>query len=125
MNEASVRRQVGGADVMAAQIRHLLKLIERDHVTIQVLPFSAGAHPSMRTGFTLLRFPEGFDDMDRVYLENNNGGVWQEVLEHVAEYSATFERLHSLAISPEESRALLASLVQHLREQAIGDHHGL
>ncbi|MFC4858578.1 Scr1 family TA system antitoxin-like transcriptional regulator [Actinophytocola glycyrrhizae] len=117
LNEAVVRRQVGGEAVMAEQIRHLLELSEREHISIQVLPFSAGAHPGMKTGFTLLRFPEGFDDMDCVYLENNNGGVWQEVLEHVAEYSATFERQRSMALSPQETSALLASLIQNLRER--------
>lgn len=111
LNEAVIRRQIGGEAVMAEQIRHLITLSERDHIDIQVLPFSAGAHPGMKTGFTLLRFPEGFDDMDCVYLENNNGGVWQEVLEHVAEYSATFERQCSIALSPEETRELLVSLI--------------
>jgi transcriptional regulator with XRE-family HTH domain len=111
LNEAVVRRQVGGEAVMAEQMRHLVSLSELDHVTIQLLPFSAGAHPGMKSGFTLLRFPEGFDDMDCVYLENNNGGVWQEVLEHVAEYSTTFERQSSMALTPEETRALLASLI--------------
>lgn len=111
LNEAVIRRQVGGEAVMSKQIRHLVTLSKEEHIEIQVLPFSAGAHPGMKTGFTLLRFPEGFDDMDCVYLENNNGGVWQEVLEHVAEYSATFERQCSMALSAEETRALLVSLI--------------
>lgn len=111
LNEAVLRRQVGGETVMSEQIRHLLTLSEKSHIEIQVLPFSAGAHPGMKTGFTLLRFPEGFDDMDCVYLENENGGVWQEVLEHVARYSEVFEQLCEMALSPEETRALLASLI--------------
>lgn len=111
LNEAVVRRQVGGAALMTPQIRHLVDLSERDHVTIQILPFSAGAHPGMKTGYTLLRFPEGFDDMDCVYLENNNGSVWQEVHDHVAEYSATFERQRAIALSPADSRAWLTSLI--------------
>lgn len=111
LNEAVVRRQVGGAAVMAAQIRYLVELSARDHVTIQVLLFDAGAHPGMKTGFTLLRFPEGFDDMDCVYLENNNGSVWQEVHDHVAEYSATFDRQRALALSPADSRAWLTNLI--------------
>ena len=111
LNEAVVRRQVGGTAVMTEQIRHLVELFELEHVTIQILPFSAGAHPGMKTGFALLRFPEGFDDMDCVYLENNNGSVWQEVHDHVAEYSATFERQRAMALSREESRAWLTSLI--------------
>lgn len=111
LNEAVIRRQVGGEAVMSEQIRHLVALSEKEHITIQVLPFSAGAHPGMKTGFTLLRFPDGFDDMDCVYLENENGGVWQEVLDHVARYTEVFERVRSMALSPEETSALLASLI--------------
>lgn len=111
LNEAVVRRQVGGATVMAAQIRYLVDLSTRDNVTIQVLPFSAGAHPGMKTGFTLMRFPEGFDDMDCVYLENNNGCVWQEVHDHVVEYSTTFRRQQSLSLSPEDTREWLTNLI--------------
>lgn len=109
LNEAVIRRQVGGPMVMAEQIRHLLALSER--ITVQVLSFSTGAHPGMKTGFTLLRFPEGFDDMACAYVENENGGVWQEGLDHVARYSEVFEQISSMALSPEDTRALLASLI--------------
>jgi transcriptional regulator with XRE-family HTH domain len=111
LNEAVIRRQIGGEAVMAEQIQHLITLSRKEHITIQVLPFSAGAHPGMKTGFTLLRFPEGFDDMDCVYLENENGGVWQEVLDHVTRYSEVFERLSAMALSQEETSALLVSLI--------------
>lgn len=111
LNEAVIRRQIGGETVMAEQIKHLIDLSEKEQITLQVLPFSAGAHPAMKTGFTLLRFPEGFDDMDCAYLENENGGVWQEVLDHVARYSEVFERISSMALTPKETTALLASLV--------------
>jgi transcriptional regulator with XRE-family HTH domain len=110
LNEAVIRRQVGGKKVIAKQMRHLVQLSDLDHVTIQVLPFSVGAHPGMKTGFTLLRFPQGFDDMDCVYLENDNGGVWQEATDHVGRYSEVFDRLRTSALSPEKTRALLASL---------------
>lgn len=111
LNEAVVRRSVGGTDVMRDQLRHLRDLMEREHVTVQILPFSTGAHPGMKTGYTLLRFPEGYDDMDCVYLENDNGGVWQEMPEHVARYSEIFEGQRELALSQEKTRDLLISLV--------------
>ena len=111
LNEAVIRREVGGAAVLRGQLSRLLELSARPTVNIQVVPFSAGAHPGMKTGFTLLRFPEGFDDMDCVYLENDNGSVWQEVPEHVARYTTIFERLSSQALSPDETADLLTSLV--------------
>jgi hypothetical protein len=78
-------------------------------VTIRVLPFGAGAHPGMRAGFTLLRFPRGFEDMDRVYLESETGGQWQDNPEHVARYDEVFGRLQLMALDPADTRALLTS----------------
>jgi transcriptional regulator with XRE-family HTH domain len=111
LNEAVVLRPVGGEATMREQIRHLIDLAGRPKITLQVLPFKAGAHPSMKTGYTLLRFPEGFNDMDCVYLENDNGGVWQERPDHVARYTEVFTRQRSLALSPKNTVALLTSLV--------------
>ncbi|WP_291413751.1 helix-turn-helix transcriptional regulator [Actinophytocola sp.] len=110
LNEAVIRRPIGDEEVMREQLRHLLSLSERPNIDIQVLPFSAGAHPGMKTGFNLLRFPEGFDDMDCVYLENANGSVWQERPEDVAHYSDVFTRLQVQALSGDETRDLLGSL---------------
>jgi hypothetical protein len=75
------------------------------------MPFSVGAHPGMKTGYVLLRFPEGYNDVDCVYLENSNGGVWQERPDHVVRYTEIFTRQRSLALSPKNSLALLTSLV--------------
>lgn len=111
LNEAVIRRPVGSEDIMREQIGHLATQARRSHITIQILAFSAGAHPGMKTSFELLRFPEGFDDMDCVYLENSNGGVWQERQDHVVRYTEIFTRQRSLALSPEDTLALLTSLV--------------
>jgi transcriptional regulator with XRE-family HTH domain len=111
LNEAVIRRTIGSPETMADQLRHLLVLARRPNITIQVLPFSAGAHPGMKSSFTLLRFPEGFDDMDCVYLENENGAVWQERPSDIARYTAVFTRLRAAALSPEDTKALVDSLV--------------
>lgn len=111
LNEAVVRRPVGGESVMHEQIQHLIALAKRPNITIQILPFSVGAHPSMKTSFILLRFPEGFDDMDCVYLENFNGEVWQERPDHVANYTNVFTRQRSMALSSKKTVSLLTSLV--------------
>ena len=111
LNEAVVTRQVGGKATMRDQIQHMITMAQRPNITIQVLPFSAGAHPGMKTGYVLLRFPEGYDDVDCVYLENSNGGVWQERSDHVVRYTEIFTRQRSLALSPRSSLALLTSLV--------------
>ena len=62
LNEAAVRRAVGGADVMRAQVTALTAERERSNVTVQVLPFTAGEHPAMACGpFVLLDFPQAAD----------------------------------------------------------------
>ncbi|OZM75186.1 XRE family transcriptional regulator [Amycolatopsis antarctica] len=110
LNEAVLRRPVGGPEVMRAQCERLVQLAKRPNITVRVLPFEAGAHPGMKTPFTLLGFPEGFADLDCVYLENANGSVWQERPADIAHYTDVHERLQNLALSQRKSVALLASL---------------
>ncbi|MCP2169705.1 helix-turn-helix domain-containing protein [Goodfellowiella coeruleoviolacea] len=110
-NEAVVRRPVGGWEVMREQITHLIEMAKRPNITLQVLPFEVGAHPGMKSPFTLLRFPEGFDDMDCVYLENVVGGVWQERSSDIAEHVRVFQHMSRLALSVEDTAQLLYNLV--------------
>lgn len=78
----------------------------RPNIHLQVLPFSVGAHPGIKGPFMLLRFPEGFGDMDCVYLENENGDLWQErPWRHHPVY-----RLRSMALSSEETLTFLDNL---------------
>jgi hypothetical protein len=76
-----------------------------------VLPFAVGGHPGMKAPFTLLRFPEGYADMDCVYLENENGEIWQDRPEDIARYTEVFNHLRRLALSPEETVALVDMLM--------------
>lgn len=111
LSEAVLKWPVGGEDTMHNQLRHLAEMARRPKIHIQVLPFSVGAHPGMKCPFTLLRFPEGFDDMDCVYLENENGELWQERPSDIARYTEVFNRLRSIALSPEATVSLVDSLV--------------
>lgn len=113
-DEAVVRRVVGGLDTMRAQLNALVDASSRPNITIQVIPFEAGAHAGMKGGFSLLRFPEGFEDMDSVYLENQRGAVWQERPNDVDHYAGVFQRTSEQALSPEESVNLMDSLAKHL-----------
>lgn len=109
-SEAVIRRTVGGAEAMREQIRRLIDLSERPNITLQVVPFSSGAHAAMKGSFTMLRFPEGFADMDCVYLENETGEVWQERLGDIARYRDVFAMIKDQALSSGETRSLLDSL---------------
>ncbi len=111
MSEAALKWNVGGRDTMRGQVRHLAAMARRPNIHLQALPFSVGAHPGMKSPFVLLRFPEGFDDMDCVYLENENGELWQERPGDIARYTDVFSRLRSMALSLKETLSFLDSLV--------------
>ncbi|MBB6471411.1 helix-turn-helix domain-containing protein [Sphaerisporangium rubeum] len=107
VNEAAVRRPVGGADVMRAQLQHLIEMSRRPNVTLQVLPFSAGPHPAMDGGFVSLGFPEA-PDPDVVYLENQVGAVYLEERVAIDRYNLVFNHLRARALDPDQTRNLLA-----------------
>ena len=109
MNEAVLHRQVGGPGVMAGQLAHIGQLAARPNVTVQVLPFTAGAHPAMLGSFTLMQFPDPAD-RDVVYLEAETGALYLEKPEDVRRYSLMIDYLRAQALGPAESRALIAQL---------------
>src|SRR5699024_11263169 len=69
LDEAAVRRPIGGREIMRGQLERLIELAEDyDNITLQVVPFAAGAHAAEAGSFTLLRYPE-FEVADLLYLE--------------------------------------------------------
>jgi transcriptional regulator with XRE-family HTH domain len=111
LDEAVVGRPVGGDAVMRAQIQHLVDRAELPNVTLQVLPFSAGAHAGMDGTFTILDFPEP-TDTDVVYAENATGGLFLEKADELRKYVFIFDHIRAAALRPEESVALLADLAK-------------
>ncbi len=111
LGEGALHQAVGGADVLAGQIGHLAKLSsEFPSVTIQVLPFSAGARAAAGGGsLAILRFPDA-PSLGVVYLEALSGGVYLESQEEVARYVRAFALLRAAALSPAESARLLRNL---------------
>src|SRR5258708_25490213 len=77
LNEAAIRRVVGGAEVMRGQLVHIAEMAERQRISVQVLPFKVGAHPAMDGSFIILGFPEA-PDPDVVYLESQTGSLYLE-----------------------------------------------
>ncbi|MFA1551362.1 helix-turn-helix domain-containing protein [Actinomadura chokoriensis] len=113
LNEAVVRRVVGGRAVMRGQIEHLLKMAKLRNVTLQVLPFSTGEHGAMHGSFSLLEFPAP-DDPDKVYLEQQIGGVYSQKPDEVAGYKLIFGHLRAQALGPEQTIALLREVAVDL-----------
>ena len=99
----------GGPAVMAAQLAHIGQMAGQPNVTVQVLPFTAGAHPAMLGSFTLMQFPDPADK-DVVYLEAETGALYLEKPEDVRRYSLMIDYLRAQALGPAESRALIAQM---------------
>lgn len=105
VDESALRRQVGGAEVMVAQLRHLIAAADWPTVTLQVVPHSAGAHASMDGAFTIVTFP-GMDP-DILYVSYPTGATLVERPAEVQVATVMFDRVRSLALSPSESVRLI------------------
>lgn len=111
IDEAVLHRAVGGADVMAEQFDRLLQAAALPHVTIQVVPFGAGAHPGMEGPFLILGFPEQADP-DVVYVDSTTGGAYLEMPDDVRRYALMFDHLRAAALKPDDSTDLIAAIVR-------------
>ena len=105
IDEAALRRQVGGREVMREQLGHLLALTERPHVTIQVLAFSTGAHAAAVGSFAILRGPTL--DLDAVYVDLLSGGLFMEKPPELRRYRLAFEYLSAQALDLESSTDII------------------
>ncbi len=115
LNEAVLHRQVGGPAVLRDQLAHIADVAGLGNVTVQVLPYTAGAHPAMLGSFTLMQFPDPAD-RDVVYLEAETGALYLEKQEDVRRYSLIIDYLRAQALGPAESRALIAQLARQTPE---------
>lgn len=111
IDEAVLRRRIGSAAVMRAQLDHVLGLAERHpNVTVQVVPFDAGAHPALMGSFNLMEFAWP-DDPGLVHIEYGPGRVeFLDSRRDVYLYSQVFDRLVQLALPPLESLELLRTV---------------
>jgi hypothetical protein len=110
MDEAVVRRLVGGKAVMRRQLRRLSEVSAKPNVTVEIVPFSAGIHPGMLGPFVIYEFPDAADD-DTVYLENQQGEfINRDDPEEILAYRERFEQLRELSLGPQGSRDFLDKL---------------
>ncbi|MET7493704.1 helix-turn-helix transcriptional regulator [Streptomyces sp900116325] len=115
LDEAVLRRQVGGPAVMAEALNHILKLAHRHRIIVQVLPFSAGGHAAMDGGLKLMAFS---DAPPLAYLDGLGSGQLLDDPASVAGYELTYDLLVASALSPEASLALIDSVAE---DHAHGD----
>ncbi|WP_316043314.1 helix-turn-helix transcriptional regulator [Actinomadura sp. CNU-125] len=110
IDEAALRRAVGGPRVMRDQLRHLIGLARRTNVTVQVLPFAAGGHAAEGGPVTLLRFAEP-ELPDVVYLEQLTGAVYPDRPSEIARYQDALNRLGVQAEPPTRTPDVLQAIL--------------
>src|SRR5215831_12561176 len=106
VDEAVIRRVVGGPGIMREQLRHLADSGEHGKTTIQVVPFSAGAHAGTTGPFIILDFPEPTDP-SVVYVETLAGDLYLEERADVDRYTLAFDPLLAAALHPDDSVRLV------------------
>ncbi len=115
IDEAALRRIVGGPEVTKAQLLHLAELAERPNVDVQVVPLAAGAHTGTEGTFTLLSAPPELENYPGcVYVETLVKGYYYEELEEITRYRNALTRLRVQATKPEDSPAFIRQLAKEL-----------
>ncbi|MET9831638.1 helix-turn-helix transcriptional regulator [Streptomyces sp. NPDC006385] len=109
LDEAVLRREIGGPEVMARQLGRLREAARLPHVRLQVLPFAAGEHIGITGPFVIFSFPRT-SDLDVVVLDHLTSSLYLERKEDLRAYAEAFNALRIHALSPEESLDYIAAL---------------
>jgi transcriptional regulator with XRE-family HTH domain len=109
IDEAVIRRKVGGADIMRQQLLHIATVAERPNVDVQVVPFSEGAYAGT-SPFVVLSFT---GEADVVYLETMAGNIYPE--SEMAYYRDTFVRIQQDALSKDRSMDLIGKAAEEFK----------
>ena len=111
IGEAVIRRPVGGNQNMTEQLNHLAAMAEeRPNITIQVLPFSAGAHAAMGASFSILSFNDIPGSV--AYSEATTSSIYSERPQEIARHEDAFHRLMASSVQPERSIAWLREVAK-------------
>jgi len=110
LDESALHRVMGGRQVMAAQLIKILDTSALPNVTIQVLPYDAGAHPAVESNFTILEL--AYPTPGVVFVEGLIGSTYLKRDEDLARYEMIFSKLRSIALSPKSSLNLIRKLLQ-------------
>jgi transcriptional regulator with XRE-family HTH domain len=117
VDEAALRRHVGGRNTMRRQLERLKEFATEAHISIRVLPFTCGAHSGLHGAFVLLEFADPALD-DLVHLETIRQVTIRDDTELIARYVDRFEQIQELSLSTRESVDFLNVLI---RDMALPD----
>jgi len=110
MDEAALRRPLGGPRVLREQIQHLIEMTKLPNITLQIIPFDLGGHAAAGGSFTILRFAES-DLPDIVYLEQLTSALYLDKRDDVEHYVAIMNRLCVNAEPPAETVRSLKAII--------------
>jgi transcriptional regulator with XRE-family HTH domain len=113
VDEAALRRPVGGREVMRGQLERLIEATKLPNVTLQILPFASGAHPAMVGSFAVLRFPDQ-ELPDIVYLEHLTSALYLNKPDEVDQYLHVMESICVRAAAPDQTVELLDQILAEL-----------
>jgi transcriptional regulator with XRE-family HTH domain len=119
LDEATLRRPVGGPAVMREQLQRLIDVSALPNVTLQMLPFAAGPHAGMDGEFIIFSLSDAADP-DLVYIENSGGDLSIDRDDKVERYRLIFSHLQAAALNPVESIRTLTDAQQHLPKPERG-----
>ncbi len=102
VDEAVLRRQVGGASVMREQLQRIMEIMRIPHVEVRMLPFALGAHPGQSGGFTILTMPQA-DVSDVVYVDSLAGQLFLESPEDLDRHRRVWSDLHERALGEDQT----------------------
>jgi transcriptional regulator with XRE-family HTH domain len=111
LDEAALRREVGNRQVMIEQLEHLIEMSQLPHVTVQLIPFTMGAHPGVSGQYAILEFPDAADS-SVVYIEGVTSDLYLEKAQDVQKYSVMYEHLRAQALNADQSREFISSIAK-------------
>ncbi len=110
VDEAALRRPLGGPQVMRAQLEHLIRLSDRPNIVVQIMPFRRGGHAAAGGSFSILRFAEP-DLPDVVYLEQLTSALYLEKTNDLEHYTRVMDRLSAQAEPQEDTARILERII--------------
>jgi transcriptional regulator with XRE-family HTH domain len=113
VDEAALRRPVGGPEVMRGQLERLVEATKLPNITLQILPFNSGAHAAMAGAFSVLRFPDR-ELPDVVYLEHLTSALYLDKRDEVERYMNVMEVLCVESEPPARTVDILTGILDEL-----------
>jgi hypothetical protein len=111
LDESALRRVVGSPEIMREQLEHLNALSAEPHITVQVLPYSVGAHPALSGQFSILRFADS-PEAGVVYLEGATSDLYLEKRSDLQHYDATYAHLQAQSLDPDSTRRFVNDVIK-------------